>query len=341
MKKLALSGLTLSALSLGGCLGGTMTGDSHHAPPDLGKPQPPPVMQPTVDAGPTSGDDASCGGMEFALARVPPNVMLVLDRSGSMNESIGGGSATSKWDDLKSALTSTIGAYDSQMRFGVSLFSHPGGGSCDPGQIDVAVGAMNGANVLTQVGAASPGGNTPTAATMAAVAASGKLNDAARDNYVVLATDGQPNCADTDVTSKITALYNATPSVKTFVIGVGDGTASNPVLLDLWAVAGHTDQPGLVKYYQANSPTDLKTAFDTIAGGLVSCTFAMAQAAPDPSLLYVWSNGTAVPADATNGFTYDAGGPSVTLHGAACDALKTNPSTKVQVIYGCSTPPIS
>jgi von Willebrand factor type A domain len=339
MKNLVLAlGCALTA----GCVdSGSFTQGDHgnHASPDLGQPAPAPT--PAVDAGPATGDDASCGGMQFALTRVPPNVMLVLDRSGSMNDPITSGSSTSKWDDLKTALQSTITTYDSQMRFGVSLFSDPAGADCSAGAIDVTVGAMNGTTVLGKIAAATPGGNTPTAATMAAVAAGAMLNDPTRDNYVVLATDGQPNCTDTDVTSKITALYGATPSVKTFVIGVGDATAANPVLLDLWAVAGHTDQPGLIKYYQASSPTDLKTAFDTIAGGLVSCTFKMAQPAPDPTLLYVWSNGTAVAADPTNGFTYDSSGPTVTLHGAACDALKANPSTKIEVIYGCSTPPIS
>jgi hypothetical protein len=321
-----------------GCLGGTM---EKQAPPDLGKP---PVHDPTpaVDAGPVTGEDASCGGMQFALQRVPPNVMLVLDRSGSMSDPIDATSATSKWDDLKTALQSTITTYDPQMRFGVSLFSDPNGGSsCAPGKIDVAVAPASGASVLAKIAGASPGGNTPTAATMAAIQSGAMLNDATRDNYVVLATDGLPNCNDTDVTSKIAALYAATPSVKTFVIGVGDGTASNPALLDLWAIAGHTDQPGLTKYYQASSPTDLKTAFDQIAGGLVSCTFMMGQPAPDPTLLYVWSNGSAVAPDATNGFTYDPSGPSVTLHGSACDALKSNPATKIQVVYGCATPPIN
>ena len=34
-------------------------------------------------------------------------------------------------------------------------------------------------------------------------------------------------------------------------------------------------------------------------------------------------------------------GHSVTLHGNACNQLKANPNTKVQVVYGCSQPPPS
>src|SRR6185503_760595 len=207
-------------------------------------------------------------------------VMLVLDRSGSMGDSIGAGSSTSKWDDLKSAVQSLVSGYDSQTLLGASIFSSDG--NCGAGNPS-APPQSGGAGVLSQLAAQGPNGNTPTAATLDKVRSSNLLADSARDNYVVLATDGLPNCGDTDVTGKIAALYSATPSVKTYVIGVGDGTASDPGKLDDWAVAGHTDRAGATKYYQANSPTDLQSAFDAIAGGLVSCTFQLMQHAPDPS----------------------------------------------------------
>jgi hypothetical protein len=311
-------------------------------------------MPPAPSPAPTGGDDAgpgpvlpspdlalpgdaSCGGMQFALTRVPPNVLLVLDRSGSMGDSIGGGSTTSKWTDLKTALQSVVTNYDSQTRLGVSLFSSDG--NCGAGNITLTA-AMNGTNVLNQVNASAPAGNTPTAATLAKVNTSGMLNDPTRENVVVLATDGLPNCGDTDVAGKITALYNATPSVKTYVIGVGDGTASDPTALDSWAVAGHTARVGAAtQYYQANSPQDLKDAFDTIVGGVVSCKFALGSQPPDAMQLYVWENGVQVPVDPANGYTYDASGPSVTLNGSACAQLKANPNDKVQVVYGCPAPP--
>ena len=306
--------------------------------PKPDSPSPQPMPQPAVDMGP---DDTTCGGMQFALTRVPPNVLLVLDRSGSMQEPIDATSSTSKWDDLKAALTSVIGTYDSQLQLGASLFADASSGnSCAPGKIDVATGAMHGAQILTQINASSPGSNTPTASTLDNVIANGKLNDPTRDNVVVLATDGEPNCGDTDVTSRINTLYAQNPPVKTYVIGVGDATASDPSTLNAWAVAGHTAQTGAAtQYYQANSPSDLKTAFDAIAGGLVSCTFKLGATPPDPSQLYVWQNGQPVPADPANGFVYDASGPSVILKGTTCDNLQKNPSTKIQVVYGCPSPP--
>jgi hypothetical protein len=324
----------LGAFLVSGCAA-NLNGDvPPPPPPPAGEDGGSPPVLPTPDM---ATGDASCGGMQFALQRVPPNVMLVLDRSGSMSEAIGAGSTTSKWTDLSMAIQSVVQGYDSQVRLGASLFS--GDGNCGAGTLTLAA-PTNGANILSQVNGSSPGGNTPTAVTLDKIIQQGMLNDSTRDNVVVLATDGEPNCGDTDVTSRINTLYNQTPSVKTYVIGVGDATASDPTLLDAWAVAGHTARVGAAtQYYQANSPQDLKNAFDQIVAGVVSCKFKLQSAAPDPTQLYVWLNGQKVALDAQNGFSYDASGPSVSLNGAACDQLKASPNDKVQVVYGCPAPP--
>jgi von Willebrand factor type A domain len=334
MNKLAV----VLAFALAGCLGTAPVeeqhGDPTAAPGPADNPSPP-FAPPQQDAG--TDDAGNCGTMEFALQRIPPNVMLVIDRSGSMGQSIGGGSATTKWTDLKNAVSGLVSSYDSMMQLGAAIFSSDG--DCAATNIDVPLASMAGSTVMSKLNAQGPIGNTPTAAALDTVIAKGMLSDKTRGNYVVLATDGQPNCTDTDVTKRITALYNATPSVKTYVIGIGDGTASNPTLLNAWADAGHTARTGTTHYYQTSSPTELKAAFDAIVGGLVSCDFKMMQSAPDPSLIRVTENGTVLSPSPTNGYSFDPSTNTVTLHGPACDMLKTNASTKVGVLYGCPAPP--
>lgn len=328
MNKLAV----LVAFALTGCLGYAPVED--HAPtastPDMAEAPLPSTPADVPDLG-------NCGAMEFALQRVEPNVMLVIDRSGSMGDPVSSGSATTKWVDLKNAVSSLVASYDAQMRLGTSIFSSDG--NCGAANVDVALAPAAGANIMTKLNAQGPSGNTPTAAALDTVIAKGLLNDATRANYVVLATDGQPNCTDTDVASRVTKLYNATPSVKTYVIGMGDGTASNPTLLNSWADAGHTARTGGTHYYQTSSPADLKAAFDAIVGGIVSCDFKMMQTAPDPSLITVTENGAAVSPSPTNGYSYDSTTNTVTLHGTACDLLTKNANTKVGVLYGCPGPP--
>ena len=77
----------------------------------------------------------------------------------------------------------------------------------------------------------------------------------------------------------------------------------------------------------------------TIAAGLVSCSFHLTQAAPDPSQLFVWLSGAPVANDATDGYTHDATANTVTLNGQSCEALKASATASVQVVYGCPTPP--
>src|SRR5262245_30103205 len=149
------------ALALLGC--GPLSGSFSHKQPGPKGDSPVDMAQP-VDFAPPG--DLNCGGMQLSADRVPPNVMLVLDRSGSMGNTISAASTTSKWDDLKTALSSLITTYDPSMRFGVSLFSSDG--NCGAGQIN-APATMNGTSVMGKVNASSPAGNTPTAGTMQAV----------------------------------------------------------------------------------------------------------------------------------------------------------------------------
>src|SRR6185503_8243900 len=87
---------------------------------------------------------------------------------------------------------------------------------------------------------ANIGGNTPTNDTLKAeLGAAAGLADATKANYVLLMTDGEPNCGGDEkaVQATIAQLYAQTPSVRTFVVGIGDGTSSNPGALNKWAEA--------------------------------------------------------------------------------------------------------
>jgi hypothetical protein len=184
-------------------------------------------------------------------------------------------------------------------------------------------------------------GSTPTETTLLEVEKNGNLKDATRNNYVLLITDGIPTCnQDGRVTNVITGLYNGTPSVRTFVVGIGDGTSSNPQQLNQWADAGRTarvNQP--TKYFQANNVTELQGAFADIIAGIASCTYQLASAPPESNLLVPYIDGKPVANDQTNGYTFDSKSNSVTFHGMACDLVKMGAS-KIDIIYGCPSPPI-
>jgi hypothetical protein len=287
--------------------------------------------------------DPGCGQVTFPLSvnKSEPNVMMIVDSSGSMQE-VNAASNTPKWDELKSAVTTLLTKYPGDVNWGLSVFPHPGGASCDPGSVDIPIGAGNSPKIIDHLAPmtlATIGGSTPTGATLTAVQQSGGLSDKAHNNYVLLMTDGIPTCGqDGKVTPVIDALYQA--GVRTYVVGIGDGTKSDPKQLNDWATAGHTAIAGATRYYQTNNVIQLTTAFDSILSGIASCTYQLATPPQDPALLISYIDGIAVSIDATNGVTYDAGSNSLQFNGASCDKLKAGGATKVDVIYGCPSPVI-
>src|SRR5437667_3344753 len=69
-----------------------------------------------------SVDARVCGLETFTLERRPVELMLILDRSGSMNDPAAPGSPTTKWADVTSALDETIMKTDRLVQWGLKEF---------------------------------------------------------------------------------------------------------------------------------------------------------------------------------------------------------------------------
>lgn len=255
-----------------------------------------------------------------------------------------------KWDAARGALASLLADSAGKARWGLSQFPpNPSADVCGKAEVDVALSLGDEATILSKVDAITnqalgdPRGSTPTADALKTVRDSAQLDATDRNNYAVLVTDGLPDCNKAShVTAVITEMYTRLPSVKTFVVGLGDGTASDPDLLDTWAVAGHTDVADpAVKYYQANDATGLGSALSQIIGQTTSCSFGLASPPDDPSLVVGTLDGKARPSDATDGYTYDATSHTVTFHGASCAQITSGQAKHVGVVYGCPAPVIN
>jgi hypothetical protein len=147
------------------------------------------------------------------------NVMLVVDKSGSMTESVTGtgmnctfdGTSGSeydprstnpcKWNDLKAAFTDPTDGFltgsGGLARFGLLAF--PGeGGSCAEGSIVVPVGDDVEPIRRALMSDLVPSGGTPTTAALLEAAGDPLLagSEPNRQRFVMLLTDGLPNCND-------------------------------------------------------------------------------------------------------------------------------------------------
>jgi hypothetical protein len=307
------------------------------------------TCQPNVSGGPCTdssscipgemctGGFCGCGGQAYSAQNVPPNVLIVLDRSDSMNDPINNDGT--KWQVALAAINTILATYGDQVRFGLALF--PGenqscsqGMSCGPGVvfIDVGAGTSMGINdFLAQASTCHFG--TPTAEMLTTLVTDPQLGDTQRSNSVLLITDGMSTC--NDPVPVVTMLRGRTPEVRTFVIGFGD--AVDPQELTDMAQAGGTARMGTPAYYQADSAADLGNALGSIVGSVLSCSYQLDARPPDPDQLYVYFDRTLVGRDAAdmNGWDYDMATNQVTFYGAACDVLKTGQVTDLAIVYGC------
>jgi hypothetical protein len=74
---------------------------------------------------------------------------------------------------------------------------------------------------------------------------------------------------------------------------------------------------------------------------VTTCTFALTQTPPDPGNIAVYLNGSLLPQDPGNGWSFGANSQTVVINGSSCDAITQGTATKVQVLFGCpgQTPP--
>ena len=162
-------------------------------------------------SGATGGTGGAAGdGSEVAAPEV--SVLLVVDKSGSLMDTPEGYS-TNKWDALRSALGSTLTRLQDALWVGLELFPttatpgdpipHECGDRCcempadSQMNVDVGPGAETAAEVISVLDTSSPAGGTPTSVALARAYdyfATGPGQSLTGERYVLLATDGPPNC---------------------------------------------------------------------------------------------------------------------------------------------------
>ncbi len=140
----------------------------------------------------------SCGASRFGASPMQVNVLLVIDKSGSMNDTPAGFDSN-KWAAMKASLAASLQPVQDQLWLGLELYpldhcEMPTGSTIE---VDVQAGAQALPAIETALDASQPSGGTPTAAALERALqyfTSGGGKDLSGGKYVLLATDGGPNC---------------------------------------------------------------------------------------------------------------------------------------------------
>lgn len=309
------------------------------------------------------GDDANCREGETCLAgycgcegenfnadNVPPNVLIVLDRSGSMvSNTVPGTGGQTRWAVAREAVSSLVETYGDGIRFGLALFPgtaqtcSQGGQNCGPGNvfIDPAEGtAAEIQDFINSDDTTTCSYGTPIRAMMESLADYEGLEDPDRANYIVFVADGISQCSGGnqpgDPGPAVSALFDKSPSVRTFAIGFS-GDVGSEELDDIAERGGTARTDGPPFYYQADDADQLEAAFASIAGSVLSCTYTLSERPEDLDQFYVYFDEDGVPRDTSgaDGWDYDTVSNQVNFSGAACDALRGGEVGDLVLVYGC------
>jgi hypothetical protein len=317
-----------------------------------------------------------CGVNNRPLVALPPDVLIVLDRSGSMDNDIAdkgcgdGGMVTgmcgalSKWGIMTPAIKQVVTSTEGMVNWGLKFFADTNSTTCNVNNnANVPVAATNATAVNNAItgqtnaqGGISNGSRTPTrAGVTGAVTYLNSIQDQ-NPKFILLATDGLPNCPATgntsndDSTAAVAAVKTAfTAGIPTFVIGIatsGMGTAETT--LNMMATAGGYPQPGTTSYYSVDSQQALIDALTAIVGKVGGeCRFGLG-ALPtgnDGRTSYdkinVFADGTRVDRDTSHagGWDYaDQSHMSIVLGGQLCQDVMDGKVSVVSVAFTCIEP---
>jgi len=312
----------------------------------------------------------TCGQSSVPVMPEPPDILIIQDKSGSMDEDDngtscnGGCGATSKWTHLTTALSAVVQNTDMTVNWGLKYFSDSNPCSAS-GAPAIPVAPRSGAAVTTSIMGTRPGGNTPTRDAITSGAAYLATLTDTNPKFLLLATDGLPNCPtgcasmskpsnsctmtdnpNEDMAAEAAIMMAAMQGYQTFVIGIGNvATAQNT--LNQFAINGGQAQTGAAtSYYAATDEASLEAALNKIVGVVASCTIPLTGVPANLTNVAVSvddasGNPTKVPQDATNGWTYtDATNTAIQLHGSYCDSVKGGTYTNVKFVYSCDGQPI-
>ena len=268
--------------------------------------------------GPMSSPDLNCGAKTKTASKLAPDVLIVLDRSGSMNESYNGTSCSgtggaggragggmtncgpdSKWAKVTPAIAQVVAETDIDVNWGLKFFPQTMAGAgmdaCAVNNLaDVPIAAGNAMAIQTAiVGSTQANGGvvtgyngTPTRnAANGAVGYMQSLTDA-NPKFILLATDGAPTCPEAGTTNAspgaIAAVAAAnTAGFQTFVVGIATANSADAdATLSSMATAGGLPRAATPSYYPVTNADDLAAAIRTLVGVAATCTF---QVGPTPT----------------------------------------------------------
>jgi hypothetical protein len=273
-----------------GCGGGSTCNLRGRCIPDIG----------TGGMGGTGGGNA-CQSVTITPSRSIPNVMFLVDQSGSMIQPFGGGD---RWEAAHTAITSIISQLDSIVRFGLTTYQSANGGSTPDEcpifdtQVDFAMDNFGPINMSFP--ASFPGGeDTPTGDSIDVLVDIIQADPPPTEGptIIVLATDGEPDTCEipdnNEAEGRREALLAAeaahSAGFDLFMLSVGTAVGQEHLKAMANLGIGLDQNLGLplpggedpdnpsegAPFWVGDNPQSLEDAFNAIISASISCDIQM------------------------------------------------------------------
>ncbi len=328
----------------------------------------------------SGGPDGSLGGAGYyadgsdvCATSVParpvtPNVIIIVDQSGSMDEAFGG--STDRWNALRDVLLNSGGLIETLqgvVRFGVVLYTGEDGNPvcplltvapadpASPGTVRVALGAYDEIRAIYE--SAGTVEDTPTGDAIDAVLdmiAGSELVTGSDPTIFILATDGEPdrceqldpNPTDEAQAEAVAAIRRAFDrfAIQTFVIAVADEQELSQEHVNDLANAGQGIAAAagerVAESFRVSNTDALASTLQSIVGGQLTCRVDLQGRVTDAgdgcAGGVVTLNGRNVPCDADQGWRL-VNDRQFQLFGDWCDELLDTPGAVIEASFPCGT----
>lgn len=286
------------------------------------------------------GDGGDCPSIVATATPVVPTVMLVVDRSGSMDKAFGN---TSRLAAVKNALTGPDGVVTrlaGRVRFGAGVYP-PIGAACATGMTSISPALGNGGAVTNLFASVIADGITPTQQALAAVPA---MIGSDEPRIVILATDGdptgcslfEPGTPEDAVLAQVATLRGMGIALYVLAVGPEVGAEHLQDVANVGAGLPVDGSGGNAPSYTALDPAALEAALDTIIAGERACTFTLdGHVAPSRAAEgLVTLDGQPLTYGAPDGWTM-SDDQTLVLNGAACEAYLSGAASTVDAEFPC------
>jgi hypothetical protein len=297
----------------------------------------------------TGGGSPVCSGQLMKFTLESPEVIVAMDHSTGMSKSFGDSTPLIA---AREALDQFAARYQKVVRYGyvefpgTSMLCSPQCGSC-PGMLNMPNPNFEAFRVNLHAcdQSCSDAGNQSLRPTAAALASCGYVFSQPTDGfqrYVLLITNGRPDCGTggntgcTDAKSAANALAS-NAYVRTLVVAPGQlDFDTMDCMQGLALQGGATKSP---YYYPAATQADLSAVIDDITHDIATdaCHLNLTDYPVSDSATVVWNN-TKIPHDRNDGWDWDNRGFEIILHGQWCEHLIQD-GPKAFAVYPSCNPP--